>query len=88
MRWKSPLNRALVRFYPQVWNRLRKLVLSNSRAPSPGEVDGDDYHFRTRNQSEALKLNRRYAVLEVRGDLQALDVEELRALLEAKRRVF
>jgi guanylate kinase len=79
---KSPLKRALARFYPEVWNRLRKLVLSNSRAPRPGEVDGEDYHFRTRNQIEALKLNHRYAVLDVRGDLQALDVEKLKAVLE------
>jgi guanylate kinase len=79
---KSPLKRALARFHPQVWNRLRKLVLSNSRAPRPGEVDGEDYHFRTRNQIESLRLYHRYAVLEVRGDLQALDVEELKALLE------
>ena len=79
---KSPLKRAMARFYPQVWNRLRKPVLFNSRAPRPGEVDGEDYHFRTRNQIEALKANPRYAVLDVRGDLQALDVEELQALLE------
>src|SRR5579864_5288461 len=79
---KSPLTRAMAKFHPQVWNRLKKLVLSNSRTPRPYEVDGEDYHFRTRNQIEALKLNHRYAVLEVRGDLQALDVEELKALLE------
>jgi guanylate kinase len=79
---KSPLKRAMARFYPQFWNRLRKLVLFNSRAPRPGEVDGEDYHFRTRNQIEALKGNPRYAVLDVRGDLQALDVEGLKALLE------
>ena len=79
---KSPLKRALARFHPQVWNRLRTLVLSNSRAPRPGEVDGEDYHFRTRKQIEALKANPRYAVLDVRGDLQALDVDELKVLLE------
>ena len=32
---KSPLRRALATFYPQIWNRLRKLVLFNSRAPRP-----------------------------------------------------
>src|SRR5271167_2278495 len=79
---KTPLKKALARLHPPVWNRLKKLVLANSRAPRPGEVDGEDYHFRTRNQIEALKLNHRYAVLDVRGDLQALDVEELKALLE------
>jgi guanylate kinase len=79
---KSPLKKALARFHPQVWNRLTKLVLFNSRVPRPGETNGEDYHFRTRNQIEALKADPRYAVLDVRGDLQALNVEELQALLE------
>ena len=56
---KSPLRRALATFYPQIWNRLRKLVLFNSRAPRPGELDGEDYRFRPRDQVEALKADRR-----------------------------
>jgi guanylate kinase len=36
-----------------------------------------DYHFRTRTQIEAFKADNRYALLDVRGDLQALDLEEL-----------
>jgi guanylate kinase len=79
---KSPLKRALGRFYPHLSSRLKTLVLFNSRAPRPGELDGVDYHFRTRSQVEQLKSDRRYAVLEVRGDLQALDVDELKALLQ------
>jgi guanylate kinase len=79
---KSPLRRALATFYPQIWNRLTKLVLFNSRAPRPGELDGEDYRFRTRDQVEALKADSRFAVLDVRGDLQAVDVEELKASLE------
>jgi guanylate kinase len=79
---KSPLTRALARFYPQLWNRLTKLVLFNSRSPRPGELDGEDYHFRTRAHVEALKADRRFAVLDVRGDLQALDIDELTSLLE------
>src|SRR5271157_23190 len=78
---KSPLDKALARFYPELRQALRKLVLYNSRSPRPGEVDGVDYHFRTRVQIEALRAQIRYAVLDVRGDLQALDVEELRELL-------
>jgi len=78
---KSPLEKALAKFHPQLRQGLRKLVLYNSRSPRPGEVEGVDYHFRTRVQVEALRADRRYAVLDVRGDLQALDVEELRAIL-------
>jgi guanylate kinase len=79
---KSPLYKALGRFYPELSDRLHKLVLVNSRAPRPGEFDGKDYHFRTRNQIEGLKADSRYIVLEVRGDLQALNVRELKNVLQ------
>jgi len=85
---KSPLDKALGRFYPELRKRLCKLVLYNSRAPRPGEVEGVDYHFRQRSRIEALRDEGRYAVLEVRGDLQALDVEELRVLLEERDAFF
>jgi len=78
---KSPLDRALGRFYPELRKRLQKLVLYNSRAPRPGEMDGIDYHFRTREEIEALRAENRYVVMDVRGDLQALDVEALLALV-------
>jgi guanylate kinase len=79
---KSPLDRALARFHPELHRRLQKLVLYNSRAPRPGEKDGVDYHFRTRAQIEAMRPEERFAVLDVRGDLQALDLPELAVLLE------
>src|SRR5262245_42257694 len=79
---KSPLEKALDRFFPQLRQRLKKLVLYNSRAPRPGEMDGKDYHFRTREHIEALRSQERYVVLDVRGDLQALDLEELSELLK------
>ena len=79
---KSPLDRALACFRPDLHQRLRKLVLFNSRDPRPGERDGVDYHFRSRTQIEALRQQERFAVLDVRGDLQALDLSELTALLE------
>jgi len=78
---KSPLEKALARFHPELRQALRKLVLYNSRSPRPGEVDGADYHFRTRSQIEAFRAESRYTLLDVRGDLQALDIEELQALL-------
>ncbi len=80
---KSPLQRALARLYPHLQQRLQKLVLFNSRSPRPGERDGVDYHFRTRAQVEALRADKHFAVQDVRGDLQAVDVEGLAALLES-----
>ena len=78
---KSPLYHSLGKFYPELDGRLRKLVLVNSRRPRPGEVDGVAYHFRTREQVEALRADSRYAVLQARSDLQAVNVEELESFL-------
>ncbi len=79
---KTPLYKALAKFYPEVRARLQKLVMINSRSPRPGEIDGKDYHFRARAQLEALRTDPRYAVLPVHHDLQALDIQELEPLLE------
>jgi len=78
---KSPLEKALGRFVPELRASLRSIVLYNDRAPRPGEVDGVDYHFRSRACIEGLRADPRFAVMEVRGDLQALDLEELGRLL-------
>src|SRR6056297_2413130 len=74
---KSPLAKALARFYSELHQNMKPLVLYNSRAARPGEVDGVDYHFRTREEIESLKNNNQFVVMEVRGDLQALDLGEL-----------
>jgi len=78
---KTPLFKALGRFYPELRGRFHKLVLVSSRAPRPGELDGTDFYFRSRAQVEALRADNRYAVIEARNDLQALDVQELASLL-------
>lgn len=50
--------------------------------PGLGEADGVDYHFRSRDQIEALAADTaRYVMLDVRGDLQVLDLNGLDALL-------
>jgi guanylate kinase len=74
---KSPLNKALHKFYPEVWAALQPLVLYNSRQARPGEVDGVDYHFRARQEVERLKGRNGFIVLDVRTDLQALDLQGL-----------
>jgi guanylate kinase len=78
---KSPLKTALAKFHPELYERLQKLVPFNSRAPRPGEREGVDYFFRSRSQVEDLRSERQYVVVDVRGDLQALDVEALTKLL-------
>ncbi|MFW5751203.1 MAG: hypothetical protein ACOCZK_06100 [Planctomycetota bacterium] len=78
---KSPLIKALDRIHPEVLAEVQPLVLYNSRAPRPGERDGVDYHFRSREQIEALREAPEHVVLQVRADLQALDVAALRRQL-------
>lgn len=78
---KSPLGKALAKFYPELSGAMHPLVLYNSRAPRPGEVDGVDYHFRTSEQVESFRTDERFAVLEVRGDLQALDLVQFAELI-------
>lgn len=76
---KSPLDKALARFYPRQKRKLRSLVLYNSREPRPGELDGVDYHFRSRHQIADFDGDERFVVMNVRGDLQALDLGQLHA---------
>ncbi len=80
---KSPLAKALKRFYPELYQNVKMLVLYNSRKPRPGEADGIDYHFRKWEYIQSLNGDRRYVVMDVRGDLQALDLETLKADLDA-----
>src|SRR5205823_14285552 len=61
---KSPLAKALRRFHPDLSAKLQPIVLYNSRSPRPGERDGEDYHFRPREQIEALRDRERYVVME------------------------
>ena len=80
---KSPLYAALKKFYPQLAARLAKLVLYDSRSPRPGEADGVDFYFRTREYIEGLRGKEGFLVFEVRADLQALDTRELERKLAA-----
>jgi guanylate kinase len=85
---KGPLHNALKRFYPELENELQKLVLYNSRQPRPGEQDGVDYHFRSRSVIEGLHEKDDFVVLDVRGDLQALDIKNLVEILEGEKNAF
>ncbi|MGC9353531.1 MAG: hypothetical protein ACP5D9_06820 [Mariniphaga sp.] len=79
---KSPLAKALARFYPELHRAMQPLILYNSRAARPGETDGVDYRFRPRSEIEKLKKQYRFVVMDVRGDLQALDLQELKENLK------
>jgi guanylate kinase len=78
---KGPLQAALKRFYPALAGRLTKMVLYNSRNPRPGETDGVDYHFRRREEIEQLRSRGEFLLIDIRGDLQALDMRVLNKTL-------
>ncbi|MBD3421751.1 MAG: hypothetical protein GF398_16680 [Chitinivibrionales bacterium] len=75
---KSPMHRCLARVHPEMNLMLKKVVLFNSRAPRIGEVEGKDYYFRPREHIEQSRSADDFLVMEVRGDLQALDLKHLR----------
>lgn len=79
---KGPLHAALKRLRPDLVAPLKTVVLYNSRAPRPGEEDGVDYHFRPREEVEELRDRDGFVVMDVRGDLQAVDVAEVRDALQ------
>lgn len=79
---KSPLAKALAKFHPELSKALQPLVLYNDREKRPGETEGVDYYFQSRKFIEELKGKKQFIVMEVRGDYQALDLEELSGLLE------
>lgn len=85
---KSPLTRALQRFRPELAERLVAPVLYNCRSPRPGERDGVDYHFRSREFLETLRGRDGYLVLDVRKDVQALALADLQAILDAGQDAF
>ena len=79
---KGPLFVALRKFYPDLAKRLKPVVLFNDRPPRPGEEDGVDYHFRPRAEIEALREDPGYVLVNVRGDLQALEIDSVRRIVD------
>ena len=74
---KGPLMEAVRRFYPEIAGSIRNLVIYNSRGPRPGERDGVDYHFRLRQEIEQFRGRDDFLVMEIRGDLQAVDLSAM-----------
>ena len=79
---KTPLIKSFQKLYPHQAKHLKKIILYNSRTPRPVEVEGIDYYFRSRHEIEEYQDKENFIVMEVRGDLQALDTEELLIKLE------
>jgi len=78
---KSPLAKALARLYPDLYQTMKPLVLYNSRSPRPGEINGTDYHFRSMEEIEKRRKDDHFVVMDVRGDLQAIDLQEVSSSL-------
>lgn len=85
---KGPLYSSLRRFYPDLADRLQQIVLYNSRDPRPGEQEGVDYYFRPRAEIEALAKKPGFTSADVRGDLQAVEIAGIEAILEQNKDAF
>ena len=85
---KGPLYSALRKFYPDLAGRLQQIVLYNSRDPRPGEREGVDYYFRPRAKIEELATKPGFTSAIVRGDLQAIEVASIRAILDQGQDAF
>jgi guanylate kinase len=85
---KGPLYSALRKFYPVLAGRLKQVVLYNSRDPRPGEQEGVDYYFRSRAKIEELAKKPGFTSAIVRGDLQAIEVAGIRAILDQGQDAF
>ena len=85
---KTTLHKALDELYPKVSQKLKKLVLYNSREMRPKEKEGIDYYFRSRKFIQSLRKNKNFVVLNVRGDLQALDIRKLEQDLKNSNIIF
>lgn len=81
---KGPLFKALQKFYPDLASRLHYLICYDSRAPRPGEREGVDFYFRTREFIENLRVKKDHLVIEYRGDMLAVDFSEIRKFLKEK----
>jgi guanylate kinase len=79
---QGPLHEAFAKLYPELAGKLKKFVLYNSRSPHPAEIDGKEYHFRRREEIERWRGKENFVVLEVRGDLQAFDLEQASQMLK------
>ena len=80
---KGPLCAAIKKFYPDLLSGHESIVLYNSRSPRPAETDGIDYHFRSREEVVKLAERADFIVMDVRGDLQAVDIEAIKRALES-----
>ncbi|MBF0401853.1 MAG: hypothetical protein HQL90_13935 [Magnetococcales bacterium] len=85
---KRPLFNALRRFYPELSSTFKQLVLFNDRTPRPGEEEGVDYFFRSHSFIEALRDQEGYVMADVRGDLQALEIAQIQAIIDTGRIPF
>jgi guanylate kinase len=79
---KGPLYSALRKFHPDLAGGLKQVVLYNSRDPRPGEQEGVDYYFRPRAEIEELAKKPGFVSAIVRGDLQAIEIASIQAILD------
>lgn len=92
---KGPLRTAVEMLAPKLYAHLQKVILYTSRNQRPNEVNGKDYHFPPgENPAERIawmkthsKIDPNFLLFPVRGDLQALDINELKSLISQEEKI-
>ncbi len=85
---KSPLYRTFCHLFPEHARQMEKIVLYNDRAPRPGEREGQDYFFRTTQEIEEMGTRPGFLRIQVRNDLQLLELDTLQRILDRGCHVF
>lgn len=75
--------KALKRLHPGLVAGFDSPVVYHTQKVPPGRGRRKDYHFRSCKEVKALKADDRYRVLEVRDQIQAFDVKQVRKMIEA-----
>ena len=85
---KGPLQKAVNKLYADERLLDARPVLCHSRGPRQGEVHGKHYYFLPPALIKSLEENSDFAVAPVRSDWQAIDLLQVKELLETKGLVF
>ncbi|MBN2329511.1 MAG: hypothetical protein JXR73_20385 [Candidatus Omnitrophica bacterium] len=85
---KTTLYHMFCRLYTEKAENMEKVILYNDRMQRPGEVEGVDYFFRSREEVEDLSRQDGYLGIPVRKDLHALELDGIQRILNGGRHAF
>ncbi|MDP8212073.1 MAG: hypothetical protein P9X22_02125 [Candidatus Zapsychrus exili] len=82
---KSPLWEQIKKRYPDAFERI---VLYTSRDMRPGEKEGVDYRFRSREEIQKLAQKGNFVIMSVHDDLQAINLDDVKRAVESRKQAI